>query len=549
MVERTRCPTHTLPNAHEQTIMPKTPFRYSAMTSGEPIIPVQLSPAPSSSSKSSTMGITTKASSVVPAVPEGSAAAAVASTIPRTASLSAGSATVAAAGSADAINDKNHGIDTSAPSSPVPQAQAESSVPSAGSPVVHTGVLYKQGGSKRRYIMRAAPSMLATWRPKQCELCTDGTFRYKEYSGPVHHAHSRGRSGRGIAEHFDDQQKQQDQQEAQNSMEKNEPAIARIASAASASSSSSSLSSFSSDDVRAGYGSSAGVFEPLFPGGAMELSRDEQIRIAPQLPRHLDIHSVFSLKIRGAKSRLLYLCALSDEDARSWRKQANDVSIKALTAFAPQAGTDMHHFIDAWDCAPKTADGCVRDENLQGIAKSVNAAIPPPDLRVALMQTSRQHGDRVSFEEFVFVMRDLSINSAWKSIFRSAGGIPGKSDLSAAQLAALLQIEQSAAMQLLHDRQLDSCGPLVMQELLTAPQNSAIDPEMIAFRQQDMMKPLSEYYISSSHNTYLVGDQLKSASSPTMYKVVLEAGARCVEVDLWDGTTEPVVTHGHTLTS
>ena len=74
---------------------------------------------------------------------------------------------------------------------------------------------------------------------------------------------------------------------------------------------------------------------------------------------------------------------------------------------------------------------------------------------------------------------------------------------------------------------------LICFSFLRSKDNPAIDPEHETVY-QDMTQPLSHYFINSSHNTYLEGDQLRGKSSTDAYVRALLQGCRCVEIDCWD---------------
>lgn len=117
-----------------------------------------------------------------------------------------------------------------------------------------------------------------------------------------------------------------------------------------------------------------------------------------------------------------------------------------------------------------------------------------------------------------------------------------------------------------------------MHKLLGYFSQGALDAEA-PLSDNALDAPLASYFISTSHNTYLTGNQLYGTASTEAYRGVLRQGCRSIEIDVWDGKAsssdkeklerkasntvneladklteelrlqlEPRVLHGHTLT-
>ena len=151
--------------------------------------------------------------------------------------------------------------------------------------------------------------------------------------------------------------------------------------------------------------------------------------------------------------------------------------------------------------------------------------------------------DRGTFAAFVRTVQGETWSDAHIERVYTMHADPATGRMSAEGLALYLASRDNSAVQ-----------PAEPARTNTAARIQASTPEALLAtppgpRAAPMAHPLTDYFICSSHNTYLVGGQWKGDSTVEGYVRALQQGVRSVELDCWNGSNGPQVTHGHTLTS
>ncbi|CAN9510950.1 unnamed protein product [Ophioblennius macclurei] len=212
--------------------------------------------------------------------------------------------------------------------------------------------------------------------------------------------------------------------------------------------------------------------------------------------------------------------------------------------------------------ADKNGDGLLNIDEIYQLLHKLNVNLPRRKVKQMFQEadTDDQQGT-LTYEEFSVFYKMMSMR---RDLFLLMMAYSDRKDhLTVDELANFLRNEQKmAAVTSEHvaeiiekfevsdeNKQRGVMGIEGFTSLMRSPTCDIFNPLHHEVN-QDMDQPLCNYFIASSHNTYLTGDQLLSHSKTDMYAWVLQSGCRCVEVDCWDGPDgEPMVQHGYTLTS
>ena len=227
------------------------------------------------------------------------------------------------------------------------------------------------------------------------------------------------------------------------------------------------------------------------------------------------------------------------------RQEFNKIQISTISALSKKSRSISIRNVHRW----LTHHGCKISKNFITLKKesfnfpdelqevhfaTLMSALLETNLTVEIMKkygtASRDHGKRqLPLSDFkIFLEHEQKESRTNNAIDRMLACIPASFDGSTPELIF---------------------NETMMEDYLFSPENSIMNPIEKSVH-QDMDFPLTNYWIASSHNTYLISGQFKGESSVEAYARCLRMGCRCIELDCWDGPDgKPIITHGRTLTS
>ncbi|XP_067412349.1 1-phosphatidylinositol 4,5-bisphosphate phosphodiesterase delta-3 [Emydura macquarii macquarii] len=264
----------------------------------------------------------------------------------------------------------------------------------------------------------------------------------------------------------------------------------------------------------------------------------------------------FTIVFRGRRKNL-DLAAQSEEEAQRWVRGLHKLMAK-VEAMSQREKLD-HWIHDILHQADKNKDNKMSFKEIKDMLKMINIDMNDIYAYQLFKECDKSSNDRLEEHEIEAFCTLLMKRPELEELFHRYSG--EDCVLSAEELVEFLQ-DQGEEAGLAHAHRIIQTYELsekakqrdfMMLDGFTMYLLSA-DGDILKQEHtqvyQDMSQPLSHYFISSSHNTYLTDNQIGGASSTEAYIRAFMKGCRCVELDCWEGSNgEPVIYHGHTLTS
>ncbi|XP_022534882.2 1-phosphatidylinositol 4,5-bisphosphate phosphodiesterase delta-1b isoform X1 [Astyanax mexicanus] len=265
----------------------------------------------------------------------------------------------------------------------------------------------------------------------------------------------------------------------------------------------------------------------------------------------------FSILFKGRRKNL-DLVASSEEEAKHWVSGLEKI-ISNVSNLCQQLKTE-HWIFNCLRNADINCDNKMSPEELKSFLHDINIDVEDNYVKMLFEKCDKANSGYLEGEEIKLFYEILTQREEIDVIYGEYAKTDGL--LSATNLLEFLvkeqreQVDLAYAVQLIEKYEVDKTAKAKQMMTkdgflmyLRQPKGLIMNPAHKSVY-QDMKQPLNHYFISSSHNTYLMEDQLKGPSSTEAYIRALMKSCRCVELDIYDGSDgEPVIYHGYTLTS